>query len=160
MDGNGRWAKQRGLPRLAGHRAGTDTVARLRERASRSASSDLTVYAFSTENWRARSDEVDGLIEILAEAIERETPELHRKGVRIRLVGSTDGLRRSARADPRRRRDDRAQRADHPERRLQLRRPGRDRRRGQARVQPASTRHVDEARFARFMLTAGHPTPT
>ena len=86
-DGNGRWAKQRGLPVLAGHEAGADTVkARLRD-AAELGIEELTVYSFSTENWSRPADEVTGLMDMMARRIELETPELHDEGVRMRFVG-------------------------------------------------------------------------
>jgi undecaprenyl diphosphate synthase len=91
-DGNGRWARQRGLPVLAGHEAGADTVkARLRD-AVEFGIEELTVYSFSTENWARPREEVDGLMAMFAERIDRETPELHEEGVRMRFVGSRDGI--------------------------------------------------------------------
>ena len=86
-DGNGRWAKQRGLPVVAGHEAGADTVkARLRD-AVEFGIHELTVYSFSTENWRRSKAEVSGLMRMLGRRIEHETPELHDEGVRMRFVG-------------------------------------------------------------------------
>jgi undecaprenyl diphosphate synthase len=86
-DGNGRWAKRRGLPVLAGHEAGADTVkARLRD-AAELGIDELTVYSFSTENWSRSTDEVAGLMEMFARRIEAETPELHAEGVRMRFIG-------------------------------------------------------------------------
>jgi undecaprenyl diphosphate synthase len=91
-DGNGRWAQQRGLPVLAGHEAGADVVkARLRD-AVEFGVRELTVYSFSTENWSRPRGEVDGLMAIFAERIDRETPELHDEGVRMRFVGRRDRL--------------------------------------------------------------------
>jgi undecaprenyl diphosphate synthase len=91
-DGNGRWAKQRGLPVLAGHEAGADTVkARLRD-AAEFGIEELTVYSFSTENWNRPQAEVDGLMAMFAERIDRETPELDDEGVRMRFVGRREGL--------------------------------------------------------------------
>jgi undecaprenyl diphosphate synthase len=91
-DGNGRWAKSRGLPVLAGHEAGADVVkARLRD-AARLGVRELTVYSFSTENWSRPRAEVDGLMRMFAARIDRETPELHDEGVRMRFVGRRDGL--------------------------------------------------------------------
>jgi undecaprenyl diphosphate synthase len=91
-DGNGRWARRRGLPVLAGHRAGADTVkARLRD-AAELGIRELTVFSFSTENWSRPRDEVDGLMEMFAERIDRETPELHEEGVRMRFVGRRERL--------------------------------------------------------------------
>jgi undecaprenyl diphosphate synthase len=86
-DGNGRWAKQRGLPVLAGHEAGADTVkARLRD-AVQLGVKELTVYSFSTENWRRSEHEVAALMEMFGRRIESETPELHAEGVRMRFIG-------------------------------------------------------------------------
>ena len=91
-DGNGRWARQRGLPVLAGHEAGADVVkARLRD-AVEFGVRELTVYSFSTENWSRPREEVDGLMAMFAERIDRETPELHDEGVRMRFMGRRDGL--------------------------------------------------------------------
>jgi undecaprenyl diphosphate synthase len=86
-DGNGRWAQQRGLPALAGHEAGADTVkARLRDAVDLGVA-ELTVYSFSTENWSRPKPEVDGLMMMMARRIEAETPELHDEGVRMRFIG-------------------------------------------------------------------------
>jgi undecaprenyl diphosphate synthase len=91
-DGNGRWAEQRGLPRIEGHRAGADVVkARLRD-AVRFGVEELTVYSFSTENWARPDDEVEGLMRMFAERIDRETPELHGEGVRMRFIGRRSGI--------------------------------------------------------------------
>lgn len=92
MDGNGRWAKQRGLPRLAGHRAGTENIRRVVEVFAEYQVKYLTLYAFSTENWKRPQMEVRGLLQILSERINREVKALHEKGVRIRHLGSLDGL--------------------------------------------------------------------
>ncbi len=86
-DGNGRWAKQRGLPVVSGHEAGADTVkARLRD-AVEFGVQELTVYSFSTENWRRSKAEVSALMRMLGRRIEQETPELDAEGVRMRFVG-------------------------------------------------------------------------
>jgi undecaprenyl diphosphate synthase len=91
-DGNGRWAQSRGLPVLAGHEAGADTVkARLRD-AAEFGIDELTVYSFSTENWDRPKAEVDGLMAMFAERIDRETPELDEEGVRMRFIGRREGL--------------------------------------------------------------------
>jgi undecaprenyl diphosphate synthase len=91
-DGNGRWAENRGVPVLAGHEAGADTVkARLRD-AAEFGVRELTVYSFSTENWARPKAEVDGLMAMFARRIDRETPELHDEGVRMRFVGRREGL--------------------------------------------------------------------
>jgi undecaprenyl diphosphate synthase len=86
-DGNGRWAQRRGLPVVAGHEAGADTVkARLRD-AAELGIRELTVYSFSTENWSRDADEVSALMEMFARRIELETPELDAEGVRMRFLG-------------------------------------------------------------------------
>jgi undecaprenyl diphosphate synthase len=91
-DGNGRWAKARGLPVLAGHQAGADVVkARLKD-AVELGVRELTVYSFSTENWTRSPDEVEGLMAMFAERIDRETPELDDEGVRMRFIGRRDRL--------------------------------------------------------------------
>ncbi len=91
-DGNGRWAKSRGLSLREGHEAGADTVkARLKDAAELGVR-ELSVFSFSTENWSRSSEEVGGLMEMFAERIERETPELDSEGVRMRFIGRRDGL--------------------------------------------------------------------
>jgi undecaprenyl diphosphate synthase len=91
-DGNGRWAKQRGLPTVEGHRAGADTVkARLRD-AVELGIEELTVYSFSTENWSRPEEEVAGLMAMFGERIAAETPELDEEGVRMRFIGRRDGV--------------------------------------------------------------------
>jgi undecaprenyl diphosphate synthase len=89
-DGNGRWARQRGLPVVEGHNAGADTVkARLRD-AAEFGIRELTVYSFSTENWSRPAEEVTALIRMFSERIRRETPELEAEGVRMRFIGRRD----------------------------------------------------------------------
>ena len=91
-DGNGRWAHQRGLSVVEGHRAGADTLkARLRD-AAELGIEELTVYSFSTENWTRPEDEVRGLIEMMGERIGTETPELKSEGVRMSYIGRREGL--------------------------------------------------------------------
>jgi undecaprenyl diphosphate synthase len=90
MDGNGRWAEARGLPVAAGHREGTRALRRTVEAAIDEGISSLAVYAFSTENWARPSDEVETLMEILSETIDRELPDLARQGVRTRFMGRRD----------------------------------------------------------------------
>ncbi len=86
-DGNGRWAQRRGLPVMAGHEAGADTVkARLRD-AAQLGIKELTVFSFSTENWNRSDEEVSALMEMFGRRIEGETPELHAEGVRMRFIG-------------------------------------------------------------------------
>jgi undecaprenyl diphosphate synthase len=90
MDGNGRWASRRRLPVAAGHRAGTRALRRTVEAAIDLGVESLCVYAFSTENWSRPPDEVDALMEIFIETIERELPDLAREGVRTRFIGRRD----------------------------------------------------------------------
>jgi undecaprenyl diphosphate synthase len=90
MDGNGRWAEQRGLPVAEGHRAGTRALRRTVEAAIDFGVESLAVYAFSTENWTRPVDEVEDLMEIFGDTIERELPDLAREGVRVRFVGRRD----------------------------------------------------------------------
>jgi undecaprenyl diphosphate synthase len=91
-DGNGRWAKQRDLPVVAGHEAGADTVkARLRDAVDLGVE-ELTVYSFSTENWSRPREEVDALMRMFSQRIARETPELHDEGVRMRFIGRREGI--------------------------------------------------------------------
>ena len=92
MDGNGRWATERGLPVLEGHRRGAKTMKQTVKDAVALGIRELTVYAFSTENWSRPSDEVAGLMEMFAELIVSETPELDDEGVRMRFVGSRRGV--------------------------------------------------------------------
>lgn len=92
MDGNGRWAKQRGLPRLAGHRAGVENIRRVLRAAADLGIRMLTIYAFSTENWRRPADEVSGLMNIFSGVIVRELEDLHREGVQLRHIGRLEGI--------------------------------------------------------------------
>jgi len=92
MDGNGRWAAERGMPRIAGHERGTENIRRITETAVRLGIEFLTLWAFSTENWRRPRDEIAGIMRILGEAIERETEALHERGAQLRHIGSLDGL--------------------------------------------------------------------
>jgi undecaprenyl diphosphate synthase len=91
-DGNGRWAQQRDLPVIEGHRAGADTVKERLRDAAEFGVKELTVYSFSTENWTRPREEVDGLMAMFAERIDRETPELHEEGVRMRFIGRREGV--------------------------------------------------------------------
>lgn len=97
MDGNGRWARARGLPRLAGHRAGTENLRRIIEACVEFGVKYLTIYAFSTENWGRPEDEVSGLMGIFDEVFDRELAELHKQGARLQHIGRLDGVRKSLR---------------------------------------------------------------
>jgi undecaprenyl diphosphate synthase len=90
MDGNGRWAERQGLPVAEGHRAGTRALRRTVEAAIDLGLETLVVYAFSTENWSRPAGEVDSLMDIFGETIERELPDLKRQGVRTRFIGRRD----------------------------------------------------------------------
>lgn len=92
MDGNGRWAKCRNLPRLAGHKAGTDNLHRILRACKDQGIRIVTLYAFSTENWNRPQEEVNGLMKLLETSIERELGELHKEGVQIRHIGRTDRI--------------------------------------------------------------------
>ena len=92
MDGNGRWAKARGMPRLAGHRAGTENLRPILEASVDFGIEILTIWAFSTENWRRPEAEVTGLLRILERMIRRELRELHKQGVRLCHIGRMERL--------------------------------------------------------------------
>jgi undecaprenyl diphosphate synthase len=94
MDGNGRWAQQRGLPRIMGHRAGAAAVRRAIEAAPDAGIHILTLYAFSSDNWRRPPDEVGALMELLQDHLTREARECARKGVRVEVIGRRDRLSR------------------------------------------------------------------
>ncbi len=92
MDGNGRWARKRNLPRVAGHRAGTENLRRILEACVRNNIKILTLYAFSTENWNRPADEVSGLMRLLETVIDRELADLDKNGVQIRHIGRLDRI--------------------------------------------------------------------
>ena len=92
MDGNGRWAAQRGLDRIQGHERGTDNIRRITYTAGRLGITYLTLWAFSTENWSRPADEVQGILRILSNAITTETAELHKQGARLWHIGELDAL--------------------------------------------------------------------
>ncbi len=92
MDGNGRWSRARGLPRLAGHRAGVENLRRILTTSVEFGIRILTIYAFSTENWNRPLEEVRGLLNILETVIDRELAELHKNGVQLRHLGRMEGL--------------------------------------------------------------------
>jgi undecaprenyl diphosphate synthase len=95
MDGNGRWAEQRGLPRLEGHRAGIENTRSVIKCLGEYHIKYVTLYSFSTENWNRPKNEVNGLLKILGESIEKETAELHKNGVRLRHIGRLERLPQS-----------------------------------------------------------------
>jgi undecaprenyl diphosphate synthase len=116
MDGNGRWATRRGLPRIAGHRAGVAALRRVVERASDVGIRHLTVYAFSSDNWRRPASEVDGIFCLLRAFLRLETEQLRQRGARLQVIGRRDRLEKSALREI-----DRAERATAGGRRLDLR---------------------------------------
>jgi len=92
MDGNGRWAKARGLPRVAGHRAGTENLRTIIRASAKFGIRYLTLYAFSTENWTRPRAEIDGLMHILADVIDKEIDELNEEGAKLVHIGHLEGL--------------------------------------------------------------------
>jgi len=92
MDGNGRWAKQRKLPRVAGHRKGSDAVRRCIEACAEEGIAHLTLYAFSSENWSRPKDEVADLMHLLRIYLRKEVSELHKKNIRLSFIGSSERL--------------------------------------------------------------------
>jgi undecaprenyl diphosphate synthase len=115
MDGNARWAAEHGLPVLEGHREGARTLKQTVRNAVELDVKELTVYAFSTENWTRPRDEVEGLMAMFAELIESETPELDEEGVRMRFIGRRDEV-----SDDLRERMERAERVTADNRRMTL----------------------------------------
>jgi len=103
MDGNGRWAEQRGLPRLLGHHAGSKNVHSIITAAIARGIRFLTLYVFSTENWSRPVSEVKGLMKLLSEVLAREVEGLHREGVKLRHLGRLDNLPQIGRASCRER---------------------------------------------------------
>ena len=116
MDGNGRWAKRRGLPRVAGHRAGVAAVRRVVERAPDVGISRLTLYAFSSDNWRRPASEVESIFRLLRTFLRLETKRLREHGVRLEVIGRRDRLPKLALQEI-----EKAERATTSGRRLQLR---------------------------------------
>ncbi len=92
MDGNGRWASKRFLPRIAGHRQGVESLKRMVRACAQRQVRVLTVFTFSSENWSRPADEVSGLMELLALALSREVAQLHKEGVQLRFVGDRENL--------------------------------------------------------------------
>ncbi len=92
MDGNGRWAKARGLPRALGHKEGVEALRRAVEASRELGLTHLSVYAFSTENWNRPQTEIDALFDLLRVFVRRDLARLHKDGVRVRIIGSREGL--------------------------------------------------------------------
>jgi undecaprenyl diphosphate synthase len=99
MDGNGRWAKRRHLPRIVGHRAGASSARQVIETCARMGIPALTLYAFSLENWRRPQPEVDFLMRLLREYLKQELPEIHRNNIRMLVIGRVDQLPEAVRED-------------------------------------------------------------
>jgi len=116
MDGNGRWATRRGLPRIAGHRAGVDAVRRVVERAPDLGIRRLTLYAFSSDNWRRPPSEVTGIFSLLRAFLRREAENLRQRGARLQVIGRRDRL-----SEPVLREIEKAENATAAGRRLHLR---------------------------------------
>ena len=165
MDGNGRWAKARGLPRVAGHRRGADAVRRVVRGAGELGIPVLTLFAFSTENWTRPADEVNDLMGLLRHYLRNELEELHKNGARLRVIGNRDGLaadivRDIADAEKMTRANGRI------DVNICINYGARDEilqatRNLARRSPPASSRPsgIDEARFEQELLTAGVPDP-
>jgi undecaprenyl diphosphate synthase len=161
MDGNGRWAKKRFLPRFFGHKAGVDAVVRTVQACIDRGVPELTVFAFSSENWRRPADEVSGLMGLVLAAMSRYMARMHALGVRVRIVGDRQGL-----GDKLRKAWDEAESLTAHNTRLTLNVAfnygGRwdvvqaARRALAAGVQPED---LTESRFGEFMATAGSPDP-
>jgi undecaprenyl diphosphate synthase len=165
MDGNGRWAKARGLPRVAGHRAGVEALRKTVRNAGEMGIDWLTVYAFSSENWSRPKSEVTDLMGLLKLFIRRDLAELHKNGVRVRVIGERDGLEGDIRMLL-----DEAEALTHLNRKMNLviafNYGGRDeiaraaRRIGEAvTAGTLRTDEVDAEAFANFLDTAGFPDP-
>jgi undecaprenyl diphosphate synthase len=92
MDGNGRWAKKRNLPRKAGHRAGTQNILSLLKTLGKYGIKYATLYSFSTENWNRPEEEIQGILDILGKSIKKELPKLHKNGVKVRHIGHLENL--------------------------------------------------------------------
>ena len=92
MDGNGRWAKQRGRPRAFGHKAGVEAVRRAVKACGNQGIRYLTLFGFSTENWRRPKDEIEALFDLLKRFVDADLEKLHKEGVRVRILGSREGL--------------------------------------------------------------------
>ena len=165
MDGNGRWAAARGLPRVAGHRAGAQAVRRTIERAIFSGVTWLTLYAFSSENWRRPADEVVELTGLLKHYLRQEIAELTAEGVRLRIIGDRTRFDPDTRAEL-----DRAEAKTQYNARLNLNIAlsygARDELVAAARAAAAAAQRgeldpaaLDEAGFERYLSTAGMPDP-
>jgi undecaprenyl diphosphate synthase len=161
MDGNGRWAKARGLPRVAGHRRGADAVRRVIRGAGELGVPVLTLFAFSTENWGRPADEVSDLMGLLRHYLRHELEELGRNGARLRVIGDRDRLAKDIVKDI-----SDAETRTRTNTRIDVNNGSRDEilraTRSLARKVAAgeiSVEQIDDSRFERELLTAGVPDP-
>jgi undecaprenyl diphosphate synthase len=165
MDGNGRWAKARGLPRVAGHRRGADAVRRVVRGAGELGIPVLTLFAFSTENWTRPAEEVNDLMGLLRHYLRSELEELHRNGARLRVIGNRAGLAPDIVRDI-----ERAEAMTHANSRIdvnicvnygardEILRAAR-RLAEQVAAGELEAGRIDEGRFERELLTSGVPDP-
>lgn len=159
MDGNGRWAHQRGLPRIAGHREGVKTVRRMVEAGPEIGVKVMTFYTFSQENWRRPPTEVRALMELLVESIEREIDDLNRNRVRLRVIGELEKLPDAPR-QAMERAIERLNSNDGLTLVLALSYSGRrEIIRAINRLKDSGKEHIDETGFASYLDTAGLPDP-
>ncbi len=159
MDGNGRWARQRGLPRIAGHRQGVRTVRKMVETGPEIGVEVMTFYTFSAENWRRPRPEVTALMQLLLESINRELEDLKRNGVSLRVIGDLDSLPRKPRKAL-----ERAivETADNRRLILVLALSYSGRReiiQAVNRIIRAEVESIDEGEFSRYLDTSGLPDP-
>ena len=162
MDGNGRWAAQRHLPRVEGHRAGIDSVRDIVESSARLGIKVLTLYAFSVENWKRPATEVSTLMSLLKRYLRLELNTLLRNNIRFRVIGRQEELAPDVRGELQiAEAADRAEQRDAVQHRAQLRRPRRDRRSGapRDRVRHHARRISTSSVSAIFLYTAGQPDP-
>ena len=161
MDANGRWAEERGLPRLQGHTAGTENIREIIRLFGERGVRVLTLYAFSTENWRRPPEEVSGLMHILSQAIERELQPLHEAGVRLRYIGQLEGLDPPLRAQIERAVERTAQNRDMTVC-VAFNYGGRSEILGAVQAliaEGAAPEEIDEQRLGRYLYTTGLPDP-
>ena len=159
MDGNGRWARKRGLPRLMGHRAGVKSVREAVETAASLGLRVLTLYAFSSENWSRPRAEVQALMRLLREYLRKEVRELNDQNIRLEAIGRVDALPEAARKEL-----DRAREATRKNTGLilvlALNYGGRQEIvEAIRRIPPAVRAEIDERRFSQFLDTAAYPDP-
>lgn len=164
-DGNGRWAQRRGLPRLAGHKAGVETIKSIVRAAGDLGIRFFTIFAFSTENWRRPEEEVEGLFLLIGQYLDRGLTEMVENGVRVRVIGRQQGLRPSVRAAAERAVRE-TTKGENMVLTVALNYGGRSEIVGAARTLAErvldgqiNLKDIDEACFARFLETDGLPDP-